>query len=63
MQAVKLHQLLEKRTQELGRIDGQIHSLKENYRQYHDNPRAQEAAIREVLGYLRKDELVFEFGE
>jgi hypothetical protein len=60
-QLVRLSGLLDLKRQELTRSEDDLHSLQVQAEGLENSPAVQEDAIRRVLGWVAKDEFVFEF--
>lgn len=63
VQAVRLNNLLEKKTEDLSQIENRLQSLTKYHKDLQSKKSVQIQAIREILGYVSSDELVFEFPE
>jgi cell division protein FtsB len=59
----ELRSEVQKRDADNARLESEIHDLKSRLRALSERPEIKEKLVREDLGYVKKDELIFHFAE
>ncbi len=61
LQLVRLKTLIQERHIDVAKMEAQRVDLERQIKNIDQNPYLQEKMIREILGYARKDEIIFDF--